>query len=342
MRASRKHRSAIVSFTGIALAILALGATFAATPAPASTIVVGSPLSADFSTAFLVYAERETVANVALPEPWANVTSPIDGTITSWRVAYAQGGPFTLRVLEPQADGTYRAVASSAPRTPASVALESFPTSLPIKAGDTVGIDNSTKTDTLGASPTPGTAHGIWKPFLPDGARRAPVVFAEGEGVELAFDAVVVGRPAVVLLSPAGGPVGGGTPVAIAGHDLRGATAVKFGAATTSFSVVSDNLITAVSPRVGAPGTVDVTVTSAGGQSVSTAADKFTYSPVPTCMVPKLTGKGLAAVRRLLKRGGCALGKVRGRKARSAKVTKQSAKPGKVLHAGSKVSIKLG
>ena len=219
-------------------------------------------------------------------------------------------------MLEPRGDGTYTAIASSAPQMPASPALESFPTDLPIKAGDTVGLDNATKTDTLGAATPPEAGFGVWKPFLAEGEKRAPTIFSGEESVELAFDAVVVAHPGVVLLSPAGGSVGGGTAVAIAGHDLKGATAVRFGSAAAKFSVVSDNLITATSPAVPAPGGVDVTVTTQGGQSTVTPAGRFVYSDIPSCIVPKLTGKSLKAGRRSLKKAGCALGGQRAGRAR--------------------------
>ena len=49
--------------------------------------------------------------------------------------------------------------------------------------------------------------------------------------------------------------------------------------AATSYTVVSATSITAVSPP--GTGTVDVTVTTPGGTSATSAADQFTYDPVP-------------------------------------------------------------
>src|SRR4029077_16328410 len=112
-------------------------------PAQAATITVGSPLSADFSTALINFAGPETVANVILPEPGAQVDSPVEGTIVRWRMLESKGGPFRLRVLAPNPDGTYTAVATSAPQTVATMALESLATSLPIKAGQTIGLNNT-------------------------------------------------------------------------------------------------------------------------------------------------------------------------------------------------------
>ena len=88
--------------------------------------------------------------------------------------------------------------------------------------------------------------------------------------------------PTVTSISPTGGPVAGGTTVTITGTGFTGVTAVKFGtAAATSYTVVSATSITAVSP-VGTAGTVDITVTTPGGTSATSAADKFTYYAIPT------------------------------------------------------------
>ena len=46
--------------------------------------------------------------------------------------------------------------------------------------------------------------------------------------------------------------------------------------------------------------------------------------PVAKCVVPRLKGKSLKADRKKLAKAGCKLGKVKGRKSASAKVTKQS------------------
>lgn len=69
--------------------------------------------------------------------------------------------------------------------------------------------------------------------------------------------------PAVAGISPAQGPLEGGTPVTISGSGFTGATSAKFGGASgTSFSVVNDNTITCnTPPRLTKPGPVTVTVT---------------------------------------------------------------------------------
>ncbi len=84
--------------------------------------------------------------------------------------------------------------------------------------------------------------------------------------------------PTVTSVSPASGPSTGGTYVTITGSNFIGVTAVRFGAtAATGFTVNSSTQITATSPA-GAAGTVDIRVTTAGGTSVTSVADQFTYS----------------------------------------------------------------
>jgi beta-lactam-binding protein with PASTA domain len=65
----------------------------------------------------------------------------------------------------------------------------------------------------------------------------------------------------------------------------------------------------------------------------------------PQCLVPNLKGKKLEAAKKKLVAADCKLGKVtkgNGATAKSGKVTKQGAKPGKSLAAGTKVSLTLG
>ncbi len=62
-------------------------------------------------------------------------------------------------------------------------------------------------------------------------------------------------------------------------------------------------------------------------------------SPTAACVVPALKGKTVAKAKKKLTAAGCALGKVKGKKGKSAKVTKQSSAPGKKLAPGAKVNI---
>jgi hypothetical protein len=90
----------------------------------------------------------------------------------------------------------------------------------------------------------------------------------------------LIAPPAVTGISPASGPTGGGTAVTIGGTALSGASSVSFGpTAAVTFTVNSPTQITATAPA--GTGTVDVTVTTAGGTSAISAADQFGYLPAP-------------------------------------------------------------
>jgi alpha-tubulin suppressor-like RCC1 family protein len=107
-----------------------------------------------------------------------------------------------------------------------------------------------------------------------------------GASQMIAFGAAL---PAVTAVSPARGPVSGGTTVTISGSGVGGASSVHFGsAAATDVQIDSPDSITAVSPA--GTGTVNVTVTTASGTSPVTSADRFTYQPPPTVL--KLSAKG--------------------------------------------------
>jgi hypothetical protein len=111
--------------------------------------------------------------------------------------------------------------------------------------------------------------------------------------VTVAVGAQNVALPSVTGISPTTGPAAGGTAVTISGLNLSNATAVDFGTlAATSFTVDSATQITAVSPA--GTGTVDVTVDNAGGASLTSSADQFTYAAAPAVTAISPTAGPLA------------------------------------------------
>ncbi len=79
-------------------------------------------------------------------------------------------------------------------------------------------------------------------------------------------------------ITPFSGPEAGGTIVILTGSHLTGATAVYFGGTlATSFNVLSDSSIEAVSPP--GTGSVYVTVITSAGTSPKQICDLFTYIP---------------------------------------------------------------
>jgi subtilase family serine protease len=114
--------------------------------------------------------------------------------------------------------------------------------------------------------------------------------------------------PTVTTRKPTAGPVGGGTTVTITGTNLTGATAVKFGSVNAaSFKVNSSTSITAVSPAEAA-GTVDITVTTPGGTSATSTADRFKFLPTVTGVSPN-TGSKVGGTSVTITGTGFALGK---------------------------------
>jgi IPT/TIG domain len=105
----------------------------------------------------------------------------------------------------------------------------------------------------------------------------------------LQWAATFTPRPRVTGIATTVGPATGGTSVTIYGDGFTAATGVDFGgSAATSFTVNSDNSITAASPADTSgtnPDTVDVRVVSPGGTSFTTSNDQFT-----SYIQPKITG----------------------------------------------------
>jgi hypothetical protein len=86
--------------------------------------------------------------------------------------------------------------------------------------------------------------------------------------------------PVVTALAPNNGPQLGGTSVTITGVGFTGTTDVTFGTTPASvFTVDADTQITAVAPA-GAPGTIDVRVTTPVATSAISAPDHYRYTSV--------------------------------------------------------------
>ena len=92
----------------------------------------------------------------------------------------------------------------------------------------------------------------------------------------------VVAAPTVTSVSPNAGSTAGGNTVTINGSNFVSGANVKFGATASALvTFVSATQLKAVAPAHAA-GTVDVTVTTAGGTSATVAGDRYTYDARPT------------------------------------------------------------
>lgn len=99
---------------------------------------------------------------------------------------------------------------------------------------------------------------------------------------------IIPPRPTVTSIIPTFGPESGGTTVTIHGTNFIAVEDVFFGStAATSFTVISETKIKAVSPA--GTGTVHITVKTTGGTSRKTAADRFTYVAPPRPTITKIS-----------------------------------------------------
>lgn len=148
----------------------------------------------------------------------------------------------------------------------------------------------------------------------PAGAGRVDVTVTTPGGTSATSAAdqfSYLARPTVTKLKPTNGPVTGGTSVTITGTNFIGATAVKFGSTNASSFAVSTvkgvTSITAVSPPMAA-GIADVTVTTPGGTSAISSADRFKFLPTVSGLSPN-SGSQVGGTSVTVSGTGFALGK---------------------------------
>ena len=135
------------------------------------------------------------------------------------------------------------------------------------------GYVNVTVTTPTGTS---AVTEGIWSEAVPGLTDRFTYIPA----------------PVVTGVTPSVGPEGGGTVVTITGRNLERAQSVSFGGApATSVTVESASELTAIAPSHSGTGSVDVTVSTAGGTSATEEADQFAYGP-PSVAAVRPAGGG--------------------------------------------------
>ena len=143
-------------------------------------------------------------------------------------------------------------------------------------------------------TPVNATTVNATAPAHAAGVADVRVTTAGGQSAVVAGDHFTfVAAPTVTSVAPSSGTTAGGTAVTIMGTNLTGVSAVSFGGtAAASFTPVSATQVNATSPA-GAAGVVDITVTTPGGTSATSAADQFTFvvpppAPTITSVVPAI------------------------------------------------------
>jgi len=257
------------------------------------------------------------VSFVATPAPAndnfaaAQVVSGSSGTVTGNNVAA------TKEPGEPNHAGNaggksiwYRWTAPSPGTWTFNTAGSTFATLLALYAGSSVAnltpvasdiSVTGTNTSSVAFTAMAGTAYQIAVDgFLGDTGEGAPTSAAASGAVVLNWNLSAALAPQIASFSPAGGPVN--TTVTIAGVNFQGATGVTFNGASASFTVGSDQQITATVPSGASTG--PIRVVKASGTAVSATAftvptgppnDDFADAQVITGSAGTLTGSNVGA-----------------------------------------------
>jgi hypothetical protein len=175
--------------------ILALAASSLFLPSSAgAAVTLGSPLTAPVSV-FSGPTTAATFVNTAIPEFGAVVKAPTDGTIVRWRLVGTVGGQFSLGVLHPVGGDDYvGSGTTSAVGIPQSTGVQTFPTNLPIKAGDLIAINTSAGTS-VGVATVPGARYVYFNTPFTDNSQRTASTNSDPD-TELAFNADLATVPA--------------------------------------------------------------------------------------------------------------------------------------------------
>jgi hypothetical protein len=178
---------------GFLVAALIVAALAVSTASAQAAVTIGSRLQASATTNMPGCNIPCTVTNLALPladiEQFG-LTSPVNGTVTSWRVKANTGPNLRLRVLRPAGSVAFTGVGTSGPAGFAGPGVSNpIPTSLPIKVGDSIGVDNPNSNLILAT--LAGATTGFWNVDGPltDGATR--IVDGTGSNTEVLVQATI-------------------------------------------------------------------------------------------------------------------------------------------------------
>jgi IPT/TIG domain/PASTA domain len=326
--------------------------------AGAANVIVGPSLAQSFESE--TCEEPCALLNLADTQPGARVLTPA-GAIVRWSVVEGTTpGEYHLRVANRLGNATFQFVTTSpGAQSAGTPGIQTFnlATPIPVSEGQAIALEMS-ETASVGFLEEIGDFTG-WFPPVPDGATAQGEIFPPEEGI-VGFNAEIQPAPTVSSLGATSGPTAGGTSVTINGTDLENATSVSFGSTpAASYTVNSENQITAVAPATGSATAVSVKVATIAGEA--TAPQQFGYvapppvvvTPTPTkpkpkpvkqCLVPNLKGKKLPAAKAALKKAACKAGKVtklKGATPKTGKVAAQSRKAGAKAAAGAKVNLTL-
>lgn len=320
----------------------------------AALLVVATSAQARVSIGQLPPATPPFSCGVGPADLWqTNVASgngyavPRAGVITSWSTSAAatlDQQALEFKVFRPQSPTSALAVARDVPRALRSGAVNTFEVRIAVQAGDIIGLNDLD----AGSAPSACLFAGNLEDTLSIGSGNARVgetAMADelGSGLRVNVAATVLLAPTISAVSPSSGPFRGGTAVQITGSEFEEVKSVNFGAAeAVRFNVDSPTQITAIAPAltpVGPVPSIDTTVTVTTSAGSAFSSQRFSFRG---CHVPKLVGRTLSAARRLLKKSGCRVGKVKrrfGKTPKANEVVRQRPKPGKVLAPAARINL---
>jgi hypothetical protein len=175
-----------------------------------ASTVIGSPLNIPNEGSIGVF--NSTFVQTALPEPSAQLTSPVDGTVVQWSLRGTsiniEPNIFKLRVLKPVGNGTFTGAGTSAeestPHTGSNDdVIRHFQTALPIRVGDEIGLSAVEGADVPAAEAIGATSE-YFEAVFPDGSSSgSPTIFGGFQNRELLFNAEVVAAPTSSATVPA-------------------------------------------------------------------------------------------------------------------------------------------
>jgi hypothetical protein len=317
---------------------------WAAGSSQAEMVTVGPALPMPVGEGIIYGCDANCVLTNTGPVDGSSDVSPVDGVVLSWRLYHATPyGEFSLRILSPQGQGYVGAGRSASEFPVREGAAETFSTRLPVKAGQLIGLELEDQQAGMLTGYAPGAKPVLLEPAMADGVAGAPPPWwneSPWTGVVFPFNVEILPAPTIARVNASQGPGAGGNQVIVTGENFAEVTEVSFGSAKASYVVHSESELIATVPAGSAASSVPVSVVTAAGRAEAPTdyayepAQAAAPAPVPGCLVPRLKGRRLKAVRHVLSRDGCRLVGVKRRRdatARSGRVNKQSPPPGAKL-----------
>jgi hypothetical protein len=164
-----------------------IGAALLFPCASQATVTIGSNLGrAPNNTA----VPNLTGINSALPASYlapGGLTSPVNGTVTAWRMRAGTGGSTAFEVIRPATGDQFTGIAVTPVVVVPATATTAFPLQLPIKIGDSIATTNDGSYGGLQFTRNDAAASfKFWTPTLGVGQTRSP---SGTQAFELTFQA---------------------------------------------------------------------------------------------------------------------------------------------------------